>query len=553
MQLPAKTLDIIIKAYGFKNPLPSRLDAAALTQHLRDRVESADLYPDITPDQRQTLLNDLRLYQSYLASEDAITRSRWYYFHGLRHCFRKFASGPQNWWERSENNLFKLLRWGMNTPETFKFIKNIVTHSTSHLPEPDSVYHLLKLTNLRKRELSISQNFFMAATHFLRDEQAIIREHLHSFSAAFDREVRARSLEDLYMPPTGPETSEDLLFCLRICVINIGYQASPAVLHAMIELYDQIRALNADLPESHLSRLEMPTKSSALLELNGIETKDSIHIAIGMTRYFIEHHGDKIPADHTLAIGAKLQELYLESYAVYSEQREKTDNPIDAEEREFSISEMFKSTWQSIQKPSAEDIMKKLSREMGQRKFVRFKNMIDSAPDSMGVVVSYYVTQDATLRKLRRNFFKNSGPQEGQEAYKNAFLKSLALNHSDALHDIGLSDHAIRQMVDYGKIPEEESRYLGTLTVDHIVDLHSGGTNHPLNLALMTETLNKLKNDLLLLQTGLDGDNSEKVGRWVLTLRPRNDANGMPLKILTDPLKTPASAHKDHSRIPNMD
>ncbi len=105
-----------------------------------------------------------------------------------------------------------------------------------------------------------------------------------------------------------------------------------------------------------------------------------------------------------------------------------------------------------------------------------------------------YKPLDKRLRKRRRKYFN--------DVARDNFLKWLALKHPEKLKQIDFDDYEIAQVAAYGSnaFYEKHGLHESQLNVDHIKSLFLEGTSHTFNLCVIPRWINRLKNDLELLQ-----------------------------------------------------
>ena len=273
----------------------------------------------------------------------------------------------------------------------------------------------------------------------------------------------------------------------------------------------------------------------------GITPLQSPIIAVAMGRYYLERHRDNISSEKALFLNEALINLYIESYQMSYEIRARQIGRIlTDEERQRAIDTMVHETWRAWPRPSVDDLIQHTDALLHGKKRQKFFEGLEAATTYFDFEVSFYTEQHETLRKLRRNLFKKDSLTGEQEAYRKTFLKHLADQHADPLTRLGFSQSAITFMSRTGQISEQFAPQFSGWTVDHIIDLHAGGTNDISNFCLMPAELNKLKNDMLLLQTGLHEQDELKSGFWVITLRPKMDyLSGAPI-LAQQPPQIPA-------------
>lgn len=149
--------------------------------------------------------------------------------------------------------------------------------------------------------------------------------------------------------------------------------------------------------------------------------------------------------------------------------------------------------------PNVDDIIAYYDTQLKGNKKLRFHELLASTEPHFDLHVTYYAEQDETIRKLRRNIFKSGTIETGEDAARTHFLKQLAEHQPDYLREAGFRDFDIHQIARTGRL-WRNGDIDTTYNVDHIIDLHAGGTNIPSNLCLMPAKLNDAKNQFLLLQ-----------------------------------------------------
>ncbi len=533
MSILAKAADLIISSYGNKNPPLSRFEIAARACALEEAITLGFIYRELDDETRTFVCSALQNQVIYLACENAMKDSPAFYLTGLRNVFLRLGGQNLKCLHKGAELFTRLASWGEDKEAVHNFIaaarKKAAEQDASACQ--DDLFKFFLETKIRRNNTGRLRTLFMVATGALKPEHDTMRYALLSLAINIHQKQRADFLDELYLPRYGPDTAEDLFVCLTICEFYAGLGKTEAEAEPvnLVDHIAQIRSVAScfisDLGNFAPGKIALNEQYDLISSLIKSMINPSFMpvIAMGMTRYYLEHHKDKVPPHKMAALARGLEDLYLAYNDDYCAQMEILGQPVTEDEKSEAIRRMFEEIWRHIPCPEVEEIIADMRTQLPPEHFKKFISLIDQTRHFLEPVVSYYAEQDADLSRIRRSMFKKSGPADGQDSFKCAFITWLAVGFSDDLEAAGFDRQSIQVMLETGRIPDPQRQSLGNLSVDHIVDLHCGGTNHFENLALMPERLNRQKNQLVLLQAGARRE-SQGQGFWVITLRPpRND------------------------------
>lgn len=546
MTNPADTaLQKIVASYGRRAPMLTRTQAFAKAARLYNDIDEKRLYAQVPEDDRKMMMALVQRYALLLRSEETIEHSPAYYPLALSRA--AFRGARQI--EGTAVNIVHSIHDTIAFASTLAGYTDIFNDATREIEQnPDnypsrSVSEFMEdVTHLRV-DRGPFKMLFSRATRFLKDEFAYVFEKLNGYSYVHDHAAQTQAIKDYYIPAEGPDTAEELLFMTAILYDHASSIFAPRteafadMKHSLDALFKDVRGLCGDIPDQNLAQFWDTRKyrmSSPLLRGALITPGAAPQIAVAMTRHYLERHRDKIAPDKAIALHDKLADLYIRTFAYHQDNLGTLGLTISDDDKQTSINKMLYESWEEWPRPSSDDLIQFYDSKLKGKNKLRFHELLERTEPYYDLQVSYYAEQSEFVRKLRRNLFRQDSRGGEQEAYRAAFIKHVADNHPDALTHAGFSPMAISFMGRTGKmLPDTEAE--PAYNVDHIVDLYCGGTNHRDNLCLVPAGLNKAKNDLLLLQTGLhDKEETAQGGAWIITLRPKTLRNGQPSPVLLE-------------------
>jgi hypothetical protein len=389
---------------------------------------------------------------------------------------------------------------------------------------------------------------FRAATGYTRNETRLLLDNLSRFSHANDSEVVTAAIHKTYNPSVGPDTPEELYFTMVMLFNHAKHPMIPKtfLFQEMMASFSHLTKLSRficrDIPQRNLDdqfRI-FPVSPLYFMAKAKIDYSVAISHGLAMGRYFIERHRDKLEPQIALDLSEALADLYIKSFIYDEDTKIKFGTqPFSDEDKENLIQRMLHETWAEWQKPSVDEMIASIDGKLKGKNKLKFYTILEQAEPYFDVHVSYYIEQNEVIRRLRRNLFKNGSIGEDDDGHRAKFLIALANDHEDKLTLAGFSDTEIRFISRTGKLLPRDTAQ-PSWNVDHVIDIHAGGTNNPENLCLMLASLNQMKNSFLLLQTSNHPEDNR--GFWVLTLRPKLGMDGKPPFILMEKSKPVTAA-----------
>jgi hypothetical protein len=525
----------IITAYGKKPPSTTRLQAFAKAARLSNDIQDKRSYPDIPERDRDLILMYLKTYAFLIRAQEVLESSFTYIPAVLSHRLLKWSEEIS---QQRPNPLPKAILMIALASKYYRF-RSVFKDAYSEIENNPDQYPSQSMREFLNDIVCLSvkrpilKALFSHATGFMKDEFHYLLERFNSFSATHETDAHKQDVSKTYSPSVGPDTVEEF-----IVMMGILYQHDASFFRqGRLQDYKIGAKLNGhmilasglggDLTPAHLQDIFTKTRfqhASAHLRQAMINSGVSATIAIGMTRYFLERHGDKLHPLQRMTIEKSMRDLYLTTFEYNEEVNHTVGLRMSEQERSDAISTMFNETWAAWPRPSVDDMVSYYDSLLKGKKKERFFALLDSTADYFDLHVTYYAEQDETIRKLRRNIFKSGTIETGEDTARAEFLRQLAQYQSNSLLAAGFSEVDIHQIARTGRL-YRKGQIDTTYNVDHIIDIHAGGTNSPSNLCLMPARLNDEKNQFLLLQTRVHGETD--AGFWVLTMRPKMVQDGV--------------------------
>jgi hypothetical protein len=388
---------------------------------------------------------------------------------------------------------------------------------------------------------------FAQATGYLHNEFAYLAKKLTQFSDLHDESTRQKVLKNTFTPDTGPDTLADLVHIMGL-LSAAGNNLTPHPWsNPQKTLLASLSALNGNCQriqvskEGHtgfptfLTRQPQQKKSSfELIRDAGLTIHEIPYMALGMGRYFLEHHRDSLTAKQAVKLNSALADLYLQCYALQLERdHDKPHNSAHSPQRKATNNLMLYHSWGHWPKPPVADVLDFYQDIFQPRR---------GPPDGFDFDVCFYSESSDVTRGIRQYVFPNQEGYRDLHANKQSFLKNLATCQADTLKEAGFTDADISFMSRTGQI----SKHLGSeqhWVIGFIVDTYAGGSYAVDNMCLLPQELFTARENFLSIQTECQATTAYKEdGHWILTLRPNTLRNGigfLPQKALPSPLTYP--------------
>lgn len=533
-------LNKIITAFGEVPKNLTRLQIFAKVARLANDIHDRRLYPDIPEAERQEVLENLKRYFLFYRAEDYLIHQPLFYPRAILYWASSKFIPVHKKYQVTTTNIDRFTKRASRVPGYTAIFNACLSELSQHPDEyPSMTAHelLVELGQASTIKVPILRSLFKAITGYTRHETISLLRGLSVFSHKHDSEQVSAAIEKTYKPSLGPDTAEELFFSLAIL---IDYARNPkipktftynAMMNSFLNLVHIARGLCRDIPEKNLSDQfeSLPNPPVIKLARARLNYTQAETFALAMGRYYLERHKDKLTKTEEISMSEVLSDLYISSFVHSHATMNAMGIPSPSEEEmEILIQRMLHETWAEWDRPSVEELVEHFEKSLPPKNANKFRNLIQTTAPYFDLQVTYYAEQNEIIRRLRRNIFKQGSLGGEVESYRSSFLKSLAENHSDKLTEAGFDDQQIRFMHRTGKLPDTPSE--PSWNVDHIVDIHAGGTNNLENLCLMPTALNEAKNTFLLLQT--NSREAIKSGYWVLTLKPKLEKDGNPIPIL---------------------
>jgi hypothetical protein len=543
----AKTaLQKIIEAFGTTPKTLTRIQIFAKIARMSNDIEEKRLYADISEVERTQVLEDLKKYFLLYKAEEYLIHQPLFYPRALLYWALRKVDPTELTRQKNQLNTNSFIKEASRVggyTDVFENCLRELEQNPNDYPSR-SMHELMDdLSAASHIDVPLLRAHFRAVTGYTRNETRALLNNLSRFSHANDAEQVNSAIHKKYSPSVGPDTPEELYFTMGILFDYANNLMMPKtfssqeMMASFRNLAGLSRSICRDIPQKNLDDQFkiFPITPLYFMAKANIDYSESISHALAMGRYFIERHRDKLDLQNAIYFREALADLYIKLFFHDEVTKSKFGGQTSSDEHiEGLIQRMLHETWAEWEKPSVDEMIASFDGLLKGKNKLNFHTLLEQAEPYFDVHVSYYVEQNEVIRKLRRNLFKSGSINEDNDGHRAKFLKKLADEHSDQLTIAGFSDEEIRFIERTGKLLQRNAPQYNW-NVDHVVDIHAGGTNNPENLCLMPASLNQMKNTFLLLQTGLYRE--ENRGFWVLTLRPKLGPDGKTAPILMERLK----------------
>lgn len=378
--------------------------------------------------------------------------------------------------------------------------------------------------------------FFEMKDRFARANDMLLAQ-MQMDAFTLDFETQKARMSNWFLAKSGPDSIETLLMCQLI--YNAMYVRSSKLRTPQTEKIGDLllrltRASVVLVQDVNFAKHadEFASNKAALQEVSELDLK--FQDIIGMTRYFIEHHGDKIPVESASRMRGLLHSIYCEVCSFEFESMSESGFPFSKDVVEKVADPQLYAEFIEFVKPSVEEVLEKRKKILEAANMPRQFRKLETLqpPDGMESFVTLYATPHPDFRQQRDADFSRRREANGEDAVRGRFIKKIARDHEGELLAAGLPRSAIHRMQETGAMPRNDEGMLYNLTIDHEIDRQMGGGNLDHNLIFLSADINQHKSQLVEAQLHairLAGDNND---RWIVSWRPKILENGNKPKII---------------------
>lgn len=367
-------------------------------------------------------------------------------------------------------------------------------------------------------------------THRPQQRMGRVLSALYGMADTIENNATGVMLGRTYLSEKGPLDIRELIFILNLYaqalqtpryqrMFSAGHTAYPY--NSSLSLAAEIRFLVRDLTLL-ANDIQMEGDSC---DIGRHETDDFLktvsfrpeHV-IALTRYYVEHHRDRLNKHQYNAIERQLSRVFFQCHLVQTKAHD-----FQSVQLANAAQTRRRDAWVELSRPSVTDTLLRLAdpseknRKQAQ-KYLEFDAQRAMMPPGMEEVVTLYYPENESIRKTRSHAFKAKyhGTREGA---KRSFIRHVAICYGEELkRHYNVTEAEISQLR-HGTIPETVD-----LTVEHITDRKFGGTNHFENLIIMPRWINDHKERMIQAQMAALGPLKEPT--WIITWHPVRDRFG---------------------------